>query len=58
MTKIFNTTQSDLIKYNGTKVEVIGELDESKYDKEDVGKMYKIIFFDGVKRDAFEDELF
>ncbi len=57
MTKLFHTTQSDLTKYNGTAVTVLHELDESEYDKADVGQMYKIKFFDGHTADAFEDEL-
>lgn len=57
MRKKFNTTQSDLLKYNNTSVEVIGECDESKYDKADVGIMYNIRFYDGKELQAFEDEL-
>ena len=57
MVKIFNTTQSDLLKYNGTMVVVLGALEESKYDKEDVGQMYRIRFYDSVESDAFADEL-
>lgn len=57
MRKRFNTTQSDLLKYNNTSVEVIGECDESKYDKADVGTMYDIRLYDGKLIEAFEDEL-
>ena len=53
---VFNTEQSDYIKYNGTVVEVGAELDDSERDKE-VGRMWHIIFHDGKKADAFEDEL-
>ena len=56
MKAIFNTTQSDLLKYNETVVEVGAELTDSERDIE-VGKMYHITFHDGVKNDAFEDEL-
>ena len=56
MTKIFNTTQSDLIQYNGTKVKVGDELTDAERDIE-VGKMYHITFYDGKTIDAFEDEL-
>lgn len=58
MKMVFKTTQSDLIKYNGTQVDVLGELEADKYDKDDVGTMYKIRFCDGLETDAFEDELF
>lgn len=56
MRKIFNTTQSDLTKYNGTEVEVGAELTDNERDPE-VGRMFHITFFDGNKSDAFEDEL-
>lgn len=55
--KIFTTMQSDLRKYNGQIVDILGPLDESKYDKEDVGPMFTIKFHDGVIAEAFEDEL-
>ena len=57
MKKSFMTTQSDLLKYNGTTVEVLCELDESEYDKEEVGQMYRIRLIDGNEINAFEDEL-
>lgn len=57
MKKIFNTTDSELKKYNGTEVEVIRALTEDEADIADVGNMYKVRFFDGYERDAFEDEL-
>ena len=53
----FNTTDSELKKYNGTEVEVIRPLTEDEADIFDVGNMYKIRFNDGYERDAFEDEL-
>lgn len=53
---IFNTAQSDYIKYNGTEVEIGAELDDSERDRE-VGRMWHITFCDGTKADAFEDEL-
>lgn len=58
MKKSFMTTQSDLLKYNGTTVAVLCELDESEYDKEEVGQMYRIRLIDGNEINAFEDELF
>ena len=54
---IFNTTDSELRKYNGTEVEVIRPLTEDETDIFDVGNMYKVRFSDGYERDAFEDEL-
>ena len=57
MKKIFNTTDSELMKYNGTEVKVIRPLTEKECDIEDVGNMYKVRFYDGYECDAFEDEL-
>ena len=56
MKKIFNTTQSDLKKYNGTEVEVGAELTDAERDSE-VGRMWHITLHDGKKTDAYEDEL-
>lgn len=53
----FNTTDTELLKYNGTKVNVISALTGSECDIEDVGNMYKVKFEDGYERDVFEDEL-
>lgn len=53
----FNTIDSELRKYNGTKVEVIRPLTEDEADLFDVGNMYNVRFEDGYTRDAFEDEL-
>ena len=53
----FNTTDTELLKYNGTDVEVIRPLTETECDIEDVGNMYKVRFSDGYEKDAFEDEL-
>lgn len=53
----FNTRDSGLMKYNGTKVEIIRPLTDEECDIEDVGDMYKVRFYDGYIRDAFEDEL-
>lgn len=55
--KKFQTTQSDLLKYNGMKCEVLGKLNDSEYDKEDVGNMYNIRLDNGDEIQAFEDEL-
>ena len=54
---IFNTTQSDLVRYNGTKVNIIRPLREDEFDIEDVGMMYRAKFIDGRYWDVFEDEL-
>lgn len=56
MKKIFKCAQSDLIKYNGTVVEVGKELTDDERDVE-VGRMWHITFHDGYTADAFEDEL-
>lgn len=55
--RIFRTTQSDLLKFNGTIARVIEPLPETDYDREDVGPMYKARFIDGEIRDVFDDEL-
>lgn len=57
MTKIFNTTQSDLLKYNGMRANIIRELTSDEADINEVGMMYKIQFTNGDIIDAFEDEL-
>ena len=54
---LFNTTDTELKKYNGTDVEIIRPLTEKEADIEDVGNMYKVKFYDGYERDTFEDEL-
>lgn len=54
---IFNTTDTELTKYNGKEVEIIRPLTEDEADIVDVGNMYKARFFDGYERDVFEDEL-
>lgn len=53
----FNTTDKELLKYNGTDVEVVRLLTETECNIEDFGNMYKVRFADGYERDAFEDEL-
>ena len=54
---IFNTTDTELKKYNGTEVEIIRALTEDEADIADIGNMYKARFYDGYERDVFEDEL-
>jgi hypothetical protein len=56
MKAIFNTTQSDLRKYNGTIVDVGDKLTDTERDPE-VGEMYHITFKDEFSSDTFEDEL-
>lgn len=56
MKAYFNTTQSDLKKYNETICSVNGELTDEERDIE-VGRMWHIEFYDGFKTDAFDDEL-
>ena len=56
MKKIFETTQSDLVKYNGTEVEIGAELTDEERDPE-VGRMWHITFHDGIESEAYEDEL-
>ena len=57
MDKVFQTVQSDLIKFNGLGCVIISELDESEYDKEEVGNMFNIKLENGVEIQAFEDEI-
>lgn len=54
---VFNTTDSELQKYNSTKVSVIRKLTDNECDIKDVGNMYQVQFEDGYKSDVFEDEL-
>lgn len=48
---------SELTSRDGQEVQVLGELPEDKYAQAEVGKMYMILFADGLEADAFEDEL-
>ena len=59
MGKIFDThgCDSELRVYDGTECEVIGPVDESLYDKADVGPMFVIRLANGKEIDAFEDEI-
>ncbi len=56
MKRVFRTTQSDLLRYNGQLVEVGDELTDDERDSE-VGRMFHITMADGFKTDAYEDEL-
>ena len=57
-TVFFFTTQSDLVKYNGLSCKVIVPLNESEYDKDDVGPMYKIVLETGAQLSCYADELY
>ncbi len=48
---------SELNKYSGQFVEVIRPLTRDEADIDEVGKMYKVKFIDGVEADVFDDEL-
>ena len=54
---IFNTVQSDLVRYNGTLVCIKRPLTKEECDVEEVGNMYRAKFIDGRCWDVFEDEL-
>ena len=54
---IFNTTQSDLARYNGTTVYIVRPLTKDEFDVEEVGNMYCAKFIDGKCWNVFEDEL-
>lgn len=53
----FNTTQTDLVKYNNNIVNIKRTLTASEIDIEDVGPMYEIILPNGKQIEAFKDEL-
>ncbi|WIB65705.1 hypothetical protein [Curtobacterium sp. MCBD17_040] len=52
-----NTSETDLDGRHGQRVHVIGPLDESEYDVEEVGPMFRVRFDDGHEADVFSDEL-
>lgn len=62
--KVFETTQSDLIKYNGQDFTVLRELEAGTPEDKDYEvdfeccPMVKIQFEDGFITDAFCDEVF
>lgn len=53
----FNTSQSDLLKYNGKPFNIIRSLTSREIDLT-VAPMFKIIFEDGFQTDAYMDEIF
>lgn len=60
MIKTFYTMPEceDVYKYNGTEVEIIGEVPEDSYDKSINGIMYSVRCNDGNIITVYEDELF
>lgn len=57
ITATFKTDDTTLRHRNGQRVAVVGELNPSEYDREEVGVMHLIHFPDGTDADAFNDEL-
>ena len=55
---VFFTKQKDLVKYNGLSCKVIVPLNESEYDKDDVGPMYRIVLETGAQLNCCADELY
>lgn len=55
--KIFKTTDSEFLKYNGQECTIIEPKKPNEYDMTCCGSMYDIEFKDGFKATAFEDEL-
>lgn len=53
----FYTTDSELRRFNGTRVKVLRELTEEECDISEVGRMYKAEFVVDGDFDVFEDEL-
>lgn len=53
----FNSTRSDLVKYNGRIVNVGRALTSPEIDIEDVGPMFEVTLSDGKQIKAFLDEL-
>ena len=56
--KLFETTQSDLVQYNGKDFKVLRELEIGVECDFEVSPMYKIQFSDGFTTDAFYDEVY
>lgn len=51
------SSEQDLESRGGSTVKVLGLLDPELYDFDDVGVMYVIEFPDGLRAEAFSDEL-
>lgn len=59
---IFNSTSAykgypGYKEYSGYLVEVIRQLTEKEVEFKEVGNMYRVVFANGTRIDAFEDEL-
>lgn len=54
---IFTSTDSEWVGHSGTICDVVLRCDESTYDYEEVGTMWKIVLYDGNELCAFADEL-
>lgn len=55
--KVLQTTDSHLIQYNGMEILDIFPMNPDDYDKEEVGPMFHITLANGMKCQAFEDEI-
>lgn len=56
-TKTFTTVDTEWADRSGHAVTVLGEIDPTTYDRDEVGPMFRIQFADGIQADAFGDEL-
>lgn len=52
-----STSEQELESRGGSTVKVLGTLDPELYDFEETGLMYVIEFPDGLRAEAFNDEL-
>ncbi len=58
--KIFTysgTLEPSLRARSGQPVTIVRPLTEREADLDEVGRMYRVVFPDGIQVDAFEDEL-
>lgn len=55
--KVLQTTDSHLIQYNGMEILDIFPMNPDDYDKEEIGPMFHITLANGMKCQAFEDEI-
>jgi len=56
--KLFDTTQTDLLKYNGQTFSILRELEVGKEIDREVAPMFEVKFNDGFITAAYADELF
>ena len=54
----FKSYYTDMTQYNGQPFSLIGEVDTSTYDYEDVGTMFNIQFDDGTTHQVFPEEIY